>query len=391
MRLKRFMTILLTLSLIFTSGCWDMVEIERRAIVGVAAIDLVDKNEENQEGKETTPYSEDKPMRIRVTFGINNPSKVMEGGEGAAVPITVDAVNLPDAMEKLGGKISRIPFYGHTRLLIFSDKLLKDREVFMELVDEFERKAVINEQMRIVAFKGDPKDIEKVDIKLENLYSTYIYGIMENSRVLSNTVSMTLHQLLTELRNSDGNTSIPLLEIEKGKQNVFTIDKLALVNNYKLLTILDSKYVKTYKLVNGVFESGRKVINYNGTEVPFFIYNADRKIWLMDNKEKLSFKVKLMLEGDIEQFELEKMLFDPKVLADVEKTIEKNTKEELDATTKYFQSDIAYDYLGFREYMNKYHYKEFKKYEDNWEEAFKNARIEYEVDAYIRRIGTSKK
>lgn len=391
MKLKRIVIILLTLSLIFTSGCWDMVEIERRAFVGAVAIDLIDKNEENEEKKETSPYCEDKPRRIRVTFGLNNPSKIMEGGEGGAVILTVDAANLPDAMEELGGRISRLPLYGHTRLLIFSEKLLKDRQIFMELVDEFERKAILNQQMRIAAFKGDPEDITKIDTKLENLPSAYIYGIMENSKVLSNTVSMTLQRLITELRNNDGRTAIPLLEIEKDKQDVFTIDKLALVNNYKLLTILDSKYIKTYKLVNGSFKTGRKLITYKGIVVPFFIYSAERRIWIEDDRPGLRFKVKLVLEGDIEQFKFDKMLFDPKVLKDVEKSIEKYTVEELEATTKHFQTDIGYDYLGFKEYMNKYHYRVFKKYEDNWDEAFKNARIEYEVEAYIRRIGTSKK
>lgn len=389
MRLKSIVIVLLTLSLMFTSGCWDMIEIENRAMVAVVMVDLIENSNEAAE-KENSPFCEDKPNRIRVTFGLNNPSKLMEGGEGAAVLVTVDAANLPDAMEELGGRISRKPFYGQTRLLIFSDKVLKDRKIFMELIDEFERKPIINQHMKIVAFKGDPMEIEKVDTKLENVHSIYIFKIMENSEILSNTVSLSLYQLIVQLRNDDGNAAIPLLGIEEDKQSAFTIDKLVLVNNYKLLTILDSKYIKTYKLINGKLKNGRKLFPYEGVVVPFYIFTADSRRWLVDETSGLKFKVKLVLEGDIEQFEFQKLLFDPKKIEDAEKSIEKYTVEELDAATRYFQKDIGYDYLGFKEYMYKYHYKSFKKYEKNWDEAFANAQIEYDVEAYIRRIGTSK-
>lgn len=391
MKLKRIAAIFVILSLIFTSGCWDMVEIEMRAMVGVIVVDLIDENEEGKAKKENSPFCEDNPDRIRVTFGVNNPSKLMEGGAGAAIPVTVDAANLPDAMEKLGGRISRLPFYGQTRLLILTDKLLKNKKLFREITDEFERKAVINQQMRVVAFKGDPLVLPEIDPKLENIVSLYIYGIMENSKVLSNTVSMTLNDLISGLRNADGNVAIPLLEIEKGEEKVFTIDKLALINDYKLLTVLDSRYVKTYKLLNGVFKNGRKLINYKGIVVPYYVFTANRNIKAEEDTSGLKFKVRVMLEGDIEQFEFEKQLFDPKVIEDVEKTIDKLVEEELTAATKYFQRDIGYDYLGLGEYLNKYHYRIYKKYEDNWDEAFRSAKVEYEVEAKVRRIGTSKK
>jgi Ger(x)C family germination protein len=275
-------------------------------------------------------------------------------------------------------------------VLVLTDKLVKDRKMFMQIMDEFERKPIINQQVKIVVFKGNIEDIEKVDTKLENLQSTYITGILENSKVLSNTVSLSLHELLAELRNNDGDTAIPVLEVNKDKSE-FTIDKLALVKDYKLLTILDSKYIKTYKIVKGNFQNGRKLLTYKGIVVPFYIFSADRKIWLENDNEGLKFRVKIMMEGDIEQFEFEKDLFDPKTISDVEKSIDEFTIKELDAATMYFQREIEHDFLGFKEYTNKYHYKVFKKYEDNWDEAFKNAKIVYEVEAKIRRIGTSTK
>lgn len=393
MRHKRIAALFLILSLIFTSGCWDMIEIEKRAIVGAVIIDVIEKNEVNEEKEEqgeTSPFCEEKPKKLKVTFGLNNPSKLQEGGEGAAIFVSVEAANIPDAIEAFGERISRIPFYGHTRLIAVTDKLVKDKDILKEIVDEFERRAIINPQTKVVVFKGNPENVEKVETKLENLYSTYITGILENSKILSTTVSMTLHDLITELRNNDGVSAIPVLETDIEKQKIFIIDKLALIKDYKLLTILESKYIKTYKLVKGDLINARKLVTYKGIIVPFYIFTAERKIWLEEDEGTLKFRVKVMMEGDIEQFQFGEKIFDPKTINDMEKVIDEYTVKELDETTKYFQRDIGVDYLGFKEYTNKYHFRVFKKYEDNWDEAFKDAKIVYEVEAKIRRIGTSK-
>lgn len=391
MRLKRIITLFLSLGMLLISGCWDMVEIEKRALIGVMIIDLADKNEDGEEKSKTSPFCEEKPDAIKVVFGINIPSKLQQGGEGAATTISVGAVNMADAMEELGSRISRRPFYGQVRLLVFTEKLLEDEKIFREVLDDFERKAIINQQMKIVAFNGKAEDIFNVGAKLESVQSLYIAGIMDNSKVLANTESIDLGELITNLRNGEGTAAIPFLEIEhQGEQGDYVINKEALTKDYKLFTILDTKYMKSYKLIRGEFVKGRKLVNYNEIEVPFYIYTAKRRIWLEEGEEKLKYRVKVELEGDIEQLEFGKELFDPKLLTDFEKVIEDFTARELEATTEYFQKDLEHDFLGFKEHTNKYNYKIFKKYEDNWDEAFRNAEIVYEVKASIRRIGTSK-
>jgi Ger(x)C family germination protein len=390
MKRKRIIALFLSIGMLLTSGCWDMVEIERRALIGAMLIDLIEKDEENENKSNTSPFCEDIPNTIRVIFGINNPSKLMEGGQGAAVTRTVEAANIPDAMEELGSRTSRMPFYGQVRLLIFTDRLVKNEKIFRETLDEFERKAIINQQMKIVVLVGKEEDFFKVEPKLENIQSLYVTGIMDNSKVLSNTENINLGELNTNLRNNDGSAAIPVLEVQEKPESAYLINKVALIKDYKLLTILDSKYMKTYKMVKGELDNGRKLVAYKGITVPFYAFSSKRRIWLEEGEEGLKFRVKVELEGDIEQFEFNKELFDPKVIADVKKTIEDFTVRELEATTEYFQKDIGHDFLGFNEYTNKYHYKIFKKYENNWDEAFKNAEIVYEVEADVRRIGTSK-
>jgi Ger(x)C family germination protein len=245
--------------------------------------------------------------------------------------------------------------------------------------------------MKIAVFRGDPEKIPEVDPGLENTVSGQVVGIMENSRVLADTVSMTLNELLTTIRGGDGTAVIPVLEIEEGKEPKFLINKLALIKDYKLLSYLDAKYIKSFKIITKTIDNGRKLISYKGTIIPFYIFTSTRRIWLEEDGDKLKYRVRIELEGDIEAYEFDKELFDPKIIQEIADEISRSTEYELATTTKYLQQEVGVDYLKFGEYTHKYHNKIYKKYENNWDEAFRNAEINYEVKTDIRRIGTSKK
>lgn len=394
MRCKSIIITSLLFAMLMQTGCWDMIEIENRALIGAILIDITDIGKEvgrDKTNEDGSPFCEEQPNNIKVVFGVNLPSKAAKGEKDAGVPIEVEAANIPDAMELLGSKIPRVPFYGQVRLLILSRQLIENESVFRQVLDEFERKAVINQNMKIVVFEGKVDRIFQTEPKIANLRSTSIVGIMKNAKVLSNTVDYTLAHLTSDLRNGGGRTTIPLLEISEDKGKEFTVNKLVLVKDYKYLETLDTKYIKSYKIITDKMQMGRKLIKYDDAVVPYYIASSKRKIYLEDSNENLKFRVKVEFEGDVEQYKFDEMLFDPKIIKAVEKKIEDTTKKELEETTKYFKEGIGEDYLGFRSYTNKYHNRIYNKYKDNWEEAFKNAEIVYQVDASIRRIGTSKK
>jgi Ger(x)C family germination protein len=374
--------------MIFTTGCWDKVEIEQRAFIGALTID-VNKKQEGQGRPGEVVYCEDVPDELTVNYGIVVPSQLAQGGD-AFVTREIKGADLPDAMEKLSQRTSRRPFYAHSRLLVLGENLLKDPQNFKEVLDDIERKAGLSQQMRVVAFRGDPSEIFKVKAKLESLLSSYVTGIMDNAPVTSAVVNMTLKDLLSSIRNSDGEAAIPLLEVIENEKPEFQINSLVLVKDYKLLTYMDNKYSKVYKLMNKELERGRKLVKYKDLIIPFYIYTAEKKIWLEDKDDRLKYRVKIELEGDIEEFEFNRDIFDEKIIKDIEQAIKESTKSELDETTQYFQNEVGTDYLSFDEYTHKNHNKVYQKYKDNWDEAFKKADIEYDVEINIRRVGASK-
>lgn len=389
MKFKKLIVMFLTLSLLITSGCWDKVELNERAFISGLLIDMNKESKQGEEQNKNTPFDEEKPNKLKITFGVLNPSK-LQGGEKAFIEESVEAVNVPDAMDKLGQIISRRPFYGQARSVIFTIDVLKDEGVFREALDEFERKAVLDRTMNCVALEGSEKDLVTTDSKLEPYIGAYLGGIIRNASATSNTINMNLNDVLVASRSGEGTFVMPVVRIKNKENNDITVDKLALIKDYKLQEILDQKYMESFKLITGKMKNGRKVVYYKGISVPFYIFIANRKIWFEGDANNLKYRIKITLEGDIEQFERGKTIFDPKTISEVKTAIQDSMEKEITETIKHFQDNLGVDYLGIGDYTNKYKHKVYEKYKDNWNEAFKNAEFDIEVKADIRRIGVVK-
>jgi Ger(x)C family germination protein len=389
MKFKKIILFQLLIILLFTSGCWDKIETSNREFIALLVFDI---NEEAMKEQDTgkNVFCEEKPKIVKISFGLVNPSK-LQSGDKAFVERTITGVNLADAVEGLAASSSRKPFFGHTTLAVFTERFASNPVAFRDALDELERNPIINRQMKIAFFTGDSSEALKIEPKLENLIAGYVAGIMQNSDILSSTVDMDLGGFLTFLRNGEGRTLMPVLSMKEGGKGDVEVKKLALINNYQLYKIVDTKYIRSYKILTNKMKRGRKIIDYKGFSVPYAIASSRRVIYLDSSNEKLKYTVKVEFEGDIEEFNFDQEIFKMQVIDDLKNNIEDSMKQELLETTKYFQNDIGYDYLGLKDYTHKYHSKVYEKYKDNWDQAFKDAEINYEVKVNIRRIGATKK
>ncbi|MCX7883830.1 MAG: Ger(x)C family spore germination protein [Caloramator sp.] len=399
MKVKKIIILIIIIISMFFAGCYDRIEIEQRAIVGAIALDIVEEYEETYNAdlnivkyvNTQSSMNENKKGPLISFFGLLNPVKI-QTGEKAFTVVKVESANLPDSLEKLSQRISRNPFLAQTRMLYLSERIIKNEKVFKETLDRLDKSPKINETANVVVIKGNINNLAKVDPKLESTIAAYISGILENSKTASDIYVLPIYKLLAIIRNNDGACAVPVLEIKPTSEGEdLVINKLVLIKDYKFLTYLDTKYVKFFKIMNNDFKKGRVLVNYENNIIPYYIYSVNKKIYLDEDEKNLKYKVKIELEGDVEELEFEKEVFDEKVIKKMSKTIEESIKQEFEESTKYFQDTIGYDYLGFNDYTHKYHNKIYQKYKDNWDETFKKVQIEYDVKVYIRRIGISKR
>ena len=381
MKIKKFIILILISCMIFITGCWDKIEINDRAFVYSMAIDSsVSSGGSESEGKEN------KNPKIKAIFTIPIVSKMVQGGGGGKAFANLEGKgeNIPDTVKDVGKRLNRSLFFGQTKLFLAGKGLLSDEDSLKQTIDLLERKPEMSRELQVAMVNGKISDIANVNPKIDKLLATYVEGIFKNGSKINNVVSTDLNTFLSSMRN-DKKAVIPCIDI---KGEAVEVKDMALIKDYKLLQVADNKYARGYLMITNSLKSGRKTFQYEGRDVPFIISSSQSKMKLVDSK-KLKYNVSVSIEGDIEDYYFGEQL-DKEKISKMQKTLSDSVKSELKDTTNYFQQSVGVDFLKFGDYTKKYHYDVYKKYEKNWDDAFKNADINYDVKVYIRRIGTAR-
>lgn len=101
MRFKKLLALILIFIMVLTSGCWDKVEIEKRAFIYFFAADK-SEGEETQDGGNIKSFYEGEYKKIKTIFFIPIPSKIAAGGEGEPNAIMEDtASSIPEAIKDI--------------------------------------------------------------------------------------------------------------------------------------------------------------------------------------------------------------------------------------------------------------------------------------------------
>lgn len=383
--MKKFLAIILIISSLFLTGCWDKIEIDERAFVGGIYVDIIEDGK-SKNGEIKPFYEQDMKNRLKVIFTIANPKAIAGGGEEGFVTVEAIADSIPDAIRKIGVRLNRTPFFAHSKVLVMSENVLKDEKVFKELIDYVDREPDLNAQVNVMMLDGRIEELVKIKPKLDIYLVTYIQGVFNNAQNLSYIVPIKLMQLTAQL-NAGQKAHIPIITV---KEDEIEIKGIALIKDNKLYKTVDEKYLRAFQFLNSQLKGGRKFINYNGTSVSYFIQDNYRDLYVKDDNGKLKFILKAELEGYIENNIFSKEALEKKDLDKMEEILSESFKLELMETIKYFQENVGADYLGLEDYTRKNYNKVYKKFKDNWDEAFKEAEFEVEAQAFIRRIGSKK-
>lgn len=383
--MKKFLAIILIICSLFLTGCWDKIEIDERAFVGGIFVDVLEDGKPKS-GDIKPFYEQDMKNRLKVIFTIANPKALAGGGEEGFVTVEAIADSIPDAIRKIGVRLNRTPFFAHSKVLVMSENVLKDEKVFKELIDYVDREPDLNAQVNVMMLEGSIEELVKIKPKLDIYLVTYIQGVFNNAQNLSYIVPIKLMQLTAQL-NAGQKAHIPIITVKKDE---IEIKGIALIKDNKLYKTVDEKYLRAFQFLNSQLKGGRKFINYNGASVSYFIQDNYRDLYVKDDNGKLKFILKAELEGYIENNIFSKEALEKKDLDKMEEILSESFKLELMETIKYFQEDVGADYLGLEDYTRKNYNKVYKKFKDNWDEAFKEAEFEVEAQAFIRRIGSKK-
>ncbi|MFA6940513.1 MAG: Ger(x)C family spore germination protein [Clostridiaceae bacterium] len=390
--MKKIILVLLIIPFILTA-CWDKVEIDRKIFISTIGIDAgedIEKAKEMKKLKGNEPFQVNSIKKYNITYAFPNISKLgPQNTQGAELQyINTDAYSMESGIVNSLSKTSRTSYFGHTKLLLLSNEILKDKENFQEIIDYLERQHIMNRMMYVIVCTGKAQDYIKFVPGMEQNVEAYITGLMENSKQNATILPVTLNELIILLRQN-GNAILPNINIDKVKNEIY-LTGVDFIKDYELVGSMNPIEVTDLELMRGEQQAGFKTVYMNGFPVDLQIYGTKRKIKVQEKDNKIIVDIKLGIEGEVKDFYIGGKAIDDALIKKAEEDFNKSLSAEFENVIKISQSEFNVDAFKIRDHIEKFNPKIYEKVKNNWDEAFTNMTVNVSVKTSIRRIGAIK-
>ncbi|MEG1256457.1 Ger(x)C family spore germination protein [Clostridium sp.] len=382
----------LLFSLLLT-GCWDNVEIDRKAFVSTIGIDvgadIEHKNEligsQNENSDIKGNYKEFNILQVTYGFpDIRNMEK--QNGSAEELSITVNGYSMTDTYFKALAKSSRSLHFGHSKLLLLSEELFKYPTLIQEITDYIQREPNLNRTIIMAVVKGKSKDYIQLKPTMEANIDSYITALMGNSSKNGVVSPVTLTKYIDMIKTYNAGV-LPVFSL-KGEDDI-ELTGVAIIEDSSIKDYLNNNQVTDIQILKGDIGSCRKSINENGHPVDYYIksVNTDLDISYENNKLHLNYKVDA--EGSLKGYYTDSEVLDSDAINKIEEEFNISMEKELEETYRFVIDELNIDLLQVGSNVRRYHRGIWKEVEDNWMEVLNDAEISISVNNNIRTVGIS--
>lgn len=217
---KKWIIHILIISTLLLSGCWDQIEIERRAFVYGMAIDVA-------EGSATD--------NIKLTQQFINPENMATqgggGGGGKAYRnITGVGDTIYDINRDVSQQASRVTDANHLEVVLISEEFIKQPSKLQETLDLFYRGKRMRRGIKFAATKGEAKEYLSVDVENEEIPTQYLNDLILNTERIEISNLIRIGDIQEELLEKG---SFPIVLLNKIDDRRVEIDGFVIYNGRK--------------------------------------------------------------------------------------------------------------------------------------------------------------
>jgi spore germination protein len=366
------------LSLLFTTGCWDRVEIEDTGLVIGVALD----------------YMDDERHTPQFTLQYVVPS-VLAGEKGGGQELPFHNVSVQESSLFEGGRThstltSRSPNYAHLKVLVISKKSAQSINL-LQLLNFFFRDHEIRRTVHVLISEEDASEILDIKGGIEPISALTLYSISEHME--TKTGKMPPVSTLGDLSEKmSSNSSVMIQKVKAIKGGVQVIGSAIIKGHtHKMIGELNDEETFGINLVTGEAKAGAITGNDDRTDqiITYEIDNLRSRIVPKVKGEDISFNVNIDTEGRLSEDWIESSdAFDEKFIQKAEEQIKKEIKRMIKSGLMKTQQDLRVDVAGFGDSLRIHHPKMWKKLKEDWEERFVDTAIDTKVNVHIRQFQT---
>lgn len=358
--------IIIITSLLLTS-CWDSVEINKREYIYAVGID---KNAKD------------------LTFTSEIP-KINEGSEEQRLIYTKNAINFADFYATSYLHSEKAISDRLMQVIVLGEDLASDSKSVKRIFDEIQRSPQMNRRVKICIAKGKAEDMINTEIPSNPIVGRFLSEMLIKLKRENYQDIYTFDEAVLNLGKT-GNVMIPVVEVN---EKSLKIERAAVFKEYELLGFLEPDEVSALMVL--LNPNKAKIRNVNITvediNVSLGVVNVIMTKDMDISGDKLTVNYYATLYSYIDSFivgsnKLEDQFYLNKIKEEAIKSILSDTEKVVDK----LQHDYKTDLLKIKDDLYKYHKQDYKKISDKYDEIFEAADINIYFDMIIKSTGLVK-
>ncbi|MBW3112572.1 Ger(x)C family spore germination protein [Bacillus sp. MCCB 382] len=300
-----------------------------------------------------------------VTLQIFNPSANQKNSVDptGGFTYTQKGKTIPDAIEKIKKETLKEPILDTLQVVTLSERLVEE-EGLNETLDFLVRNPRVPASINTIIVKNaSPELFLTLFTPQEKLTALYTNTMLRNSKgVWGNLVNTSSERILSYLTDHTSDIIIPYVEIHgdidqgmtKGNIESFSpashlsLEGFATFRGEKLSSFLTNEESNTLALIKGIDQ----VINISApcpdSDDEFTMDTISTSSSLKGGTEPVSFRLKVMVKGNLEQIGCRKDLTKLSLKKALESQLEKKIKADIEAVIKKVQEDGT-DVIGLKD------------------------------------------
>ncbi|GAA3413088.1 Ger(x)C family spore germination protein [Paenibacillus hodogayensis] len=379
--------IVLAILQLFTTACWDQLELNDRAIWMGSGIDRNENGDIVLSGQILIPGHQG-------GAGGGAGSDSSPGKTGYFV-VSGKGKNVSQAAANFQGKLSRQVFPGHRRVIVLGEQFAKEGAA--DMLDEHFRNPEVRLRTDIFVVKGNTAgQLLQLEYPLEKVPSIGAFKELEHA---SGMKQMTFMRFLRAASSDGISPVLPVISIDEtddGKlgstsKQTFQIDGLAIFDdeNLRLKGFIRSEEAMNVNWITGMLSrtTVTALVPKPQGNVSLHLSRIGRKIQPEVKDGKLTFHVLLSGKGVIRENQTRLDLRDPVNVKLVKQTLESEAANTAEQIIAKMQNIYREDIFGFGEILHRKEPSEWKKWKSNWNDHFAEAEFDVRANLTISQIG----
>lgn len=364
--------LIILINTIFVTGCWNYREVDEMSIVAGLA---VDKGIGNQ---------------YQITVEIVQISAGKETKKTSKT-ITTEGKTMFDAARNMITLSGKKLYWSHAKVIILSKEIAS--EGITKIIDWYNRDSETREDIHILISKGaSAKEIFDAQGITQDIKSFTLDEIIKNQVSLGKAPKTDILQFDIQAQTKGISQVIPTVNLKKVDEKMTPqVIGTAIIKNDKLVGFLNGEETKDLIFIINEVKGGILVEETQANDETNFvsleIFKSKTKITPIVDGKDIKINMSVDTTVAIGETTSTENFFDDNKQMKLEQSAGNTLKKRIESLVEKIQSEYDADIFGFGAKLQEDKLKAWKNVDDNWEEVFKDLKVNVKTKVHIKNSG----